>query len=312
MNNLSILVTGGAGFIGRWVVKKLLETQKVTAIDNLSNGSRSNIREFLENPDFTFIQDDILNHRAVERAFDGVNLCIHLAAQINVQESLDNPEKAFRNNVIGTYNLLEECRKNDAKLVLVGTCMVYDVASSVPISEEHPVKPASPYAGSKIAAEELAMSYHYGYSLPVVVLRPFNTYGPFQKSDMEGGVVSIFIQRFLEGKKLQVYGSGTQTRDLLYVEDCADFIVKASFSKKAEGEVINAGTGKDVSINELAKMICRSDEMIEHVSHHHPQAEIQRLVCDYSKAKKLLGWRPKTSLEEGIDKTMKCIQGRSS
>jgi len=308
VNDLNILVTGGAGFIGRWVVEKLLKNHRVTAIDNLSNGSRSNIREFLENSDFAFIQADILNHKAVERAFDGIDLCIHLAAQINVQESLDNPKKSFENNVVGTYNILEACRKNDAKLVLIGTCMVYDVASSIPISEEHPIKPASPYAGSKIAAEELAMSYYRGYNLPVVVLRPFNTYGPFQKTNMEGGVVSIFIQRFLEGKKLQIYGSGTQTRDLLYVEDCADFIVKASLSKKAVGEVINAGTGKDISINDLALMICKDKNQIEHVPHHHPQAEIQRLACDYSKAKKLLGWKPETSLEEGVEKTMKWIK----
>jgi len=306
---LNILVTGGAGFIGRWVVKKLLDEHKVTVIDNLSNGSIENIEEFLKNPEFTFERGDILDADRVKHAIDGTDVCIHSAAQINVQESLDNPEKAFRNNVVGTYNLLEECRKKDIGLVLIGTCMVYDMAFSEPISEKHSVKPASPYAGSKIAAEELAMSYYYGYGLPVVVLRPFNTYGPYQKTNMEGGVVSIFIHRFLEGKKLQVYGSGTQTRDLLYVEDCADFIVKAALSKKAIGEVINAGSGNDISINELAKTICKRDDLIEHIPHHHPRAEIQRLVCDYSKAKKLLGWKPRTSLNEGIEKTMKWVRG---
>jgi dTDP-glucose 4,6-dehydratase len=308
VNDLNILVTGGAGFIGRWVVKKLLDEHEVKALDNLCNGSRENIKEFLENPDFTFIQGDIVDPSAVGNVFSGVDLCIHSAAQINVQESLDNPEKAFRNNVVGTYNMLEECRKNDVKLVLIGTCMVYDTTSSVQISEEHPIKPTSPYAGSKIAAEELTMSYHYSYGLPVVVLRPFNTYGPFQKTNMEGGVVSIFIQRFIEGKKLQVFGNGTQTRDLIYVEDCADFIIKASFSEKAVGEVINAGTGKDVSINELAKRICKSDEMIEYVPHHHPEAEIQRLVCDYSKAKKILRWEPMHDLKEGIQKTVSWVR----
>ncbi|GBE18162.1 UDP-glucose 4-epimerase [archaeon BMS3Abin16] len=305
---MSILVTGGAGFIGRWVVKKLLDEHEVIVLDNLINGGRDNIKEFIENPDFSFIHDDILNNKAVNAAFDDVDLCIHSAAQINVQESLDSPEKAFKNNVIGTYNVLEACRKNGAKLVLMGTCMVYDIASLGSINEDHSLKPASPYAGSKVAAEELAMSYFHGYGLPVVVVRPFNTYGPFQKSNMEGGVVSIFIRRYLEGKKLQIYGDGTQTRDLLYVEDCADFIVKSALSERAVGEVINAGTGKDVSINDLAMMICNDEDMIEHMLHHHPQAEIQKLVCDNSKARKLLGWEPETSLKEGIEKTMEWIK----
>ena len=188
-------------------------------------------------------------------------------------------------------------------VILVSTCMVYDTAlTSGKISEEHPVKPASPYAGSKLAAEELALSYHYGFDLPVVITRPFNTYGPFQKTNMEGGVVSIFAQRYLEGKDLKVFGDGKQTRDLLYVEDCADFILQSAFSNNAVGEVINAGSGKDITINDLAYLICKDQNRIEYVPHHHPQSEIQKLLCDYSKAKRLLGWEPKFSLEEGIER----------
>jgi len=302
---MSILVTGGAGFIGRWVVKELLfKKHKVVALDNLSNGSTGNIREFLKNPNFTFIKGNILDQKKLGNTFKGgIDACIHLAAQINVQESIDHPERAFKNNIIGTYNVLEECRKRDAKLVLVGTCMVYDMAVSRPINERHPLKPASPYASSKLAGEELALSYFHAYGLPAVVTRPFNTYGPFQKSNLEGGVVSIFIKRNLEGKPLLVFGDGKQTRDLLYVQDCADFIIRATFSKGAVGEVINAGSGKDVSINDLALMICKDKSKIKHVPHLHPQSEIRRLVCDYSKAKKILGWKPKISLNRGIKRT---------
>jgi len=302
---MSTLVTGGAGFIGRWVVKELLSKRHgVVALDNLSNSSIENIREFLKNPNFTFIKGNILNQKKLGATFKrGIDTCIHLAAQINVQESIDHPERAFKNNVIGTHNVLEECRKRDVKLVLVGTCMVYDVAISKPINEKHPLKPASPYASSKLAAEELAISYFHSYGLPVVVTRPFNTYGPFQKSNLEGGVVSIFIKRNLKRKPLLVFGDGKQTRDLLYVEDCADFIVRATNNKNAVGEVINVGSGKDISINELAFMICRDKSKIKHVPHPHPQSEIRRLVCDYSKAKKVLSWKPKISLSEGIKKT---------
>jgi len=302
---MGILVTGGAGFIGRWVVKELLSKKhRVVALDNLSNGSVENVQEFLKNPNFTFIKGNILDQKKLGGTFKrGIDACIHLAAQINVQESIDHPERAFKNNIVGTYNVLEECRKRDVKLVLVGTCMVYDMVISRPMNERHPLKPASPYASSKLVGEELALSYFHAYGLPVVVTRPFNTYGPFQKSNLEGGVVSIFIKRNLDGKPLLVFGDGRQTRDLLYVEDCADFIIRATFSKGAVGEVINAGSGKDVSINDLALMICKDKRKIEHVPHPHPQSEIRRLVCDYYKAKGILGWRPKTSLEDGIGKT---------
>jgi len=249
------------------------------------------------------VKGDILERKKLDRVFRGADTCIHLAAQINVQESIDHPERAFENNVTGTYNVLEECRKHDTKLVLVGTCMVYDAAISKQINEEHPVKPASPYASSKLAAEELAISYFHSYGLPVVITRPFNTYGPYQKSNLEGGVVSIFIKRNLERKPLLVFGDGKQTRDLLYVEDCADFIVEATNNKAVVGEVINAGSGKDISINDLALLICKDKNKIKHVPHPHPQSEIRRLVCDYSKAKKILGWKPQTSLREGIKKT---------
>jgi len=305
---MTILVTGGAGFIGRWVVEKLLNHYEVVALDNLSNGSVKNISEFHGKPNFRFMKADVLDKELLNSAFKGVDLCIHLAAQVNVQESLDYPERAFENNVIGTYNVLEACRRNDAKIVLVGTCLIYDLTLSKPINEKHPIKPRSPYAGSKVAAEEMVISYFHGYGLPVVITRPFNTYGPYQKSNMEGGVVSIFIRRYLEGENLLVYGDGTQTRDLLYVEDCGDFIVKAAFCEDAIGEVINGGTGRDISINDLALMICRDETRIKHIPHHHPRSEIRKLVCDYSKAEKLLGWKPETPLEEGIKRTMNCIR----
>jgi UDP-glucose 4-epimerase len=307
---LKIVVTGGAGFIGRWVVKKLLDKHDVVVIDNLSNGSLENIQEFQQNPNFSFVNGDILDKQCVEQTFNKIDLCVHLAAQINVQESLDLPQKSFENNVTGTYNILECCRKNDAKFILVSTCMIYDFASSKAINEEHPIKLRSPYAGSKAAAEDLALSYLYGYSLPVAIARPFNTYGPYQKSNMEGGVVSIFINNHFNGEDLLVYGSGEQTRDLLYVEDCADLILKMAFCNEAVGQVLNAGTGKDISINDLALLICGNKSKIKHVKHHHPQSEIAKLLCDYSKAKSLLNWSPETTLEVGIRKTMDWMAAR--
>ncbi len=309
---MKALVTGGAGFIGRWVVHHLLkEGHDVWILDNLSNGRIENISEFKSQSSFvSFSEGDIRDRKIISELFENrFDLCIHLAAQINVQTSLDNPNMDFEVNVVGTYNILEMARRTNTKVVLIGTCMVYDMAQATgKISEDHPVKPASPYAGSKLAAEYLALSYYYGYGLPVIITRPFNVYGPFQKTGMEGGVVSIFVRRNLDKKNLKVFGDGTQTRDLLYVEDCADFIVNAAFSEKVVGEIINAGSGKDISINDLAYLICQDRDRIEYVPHHHPQSEIQKLVCDYSKAKRLLGWEPKVGLEEGIQRLEEWIK----
>jgi nucleoside-diphosphate-sugar epimerase len=135
------------------------------------------------------------------------------------------------------------------------------------------------------------------------VARPFNTYGPFQKSNSEGGVVSVFLKRDLSGEPLRIKGDGTQTRDLLYVTDCAEFVCRAAASPEAEGEVINAGTGHDVAINELARLIANGGNRIEHIPHDHPQAEVRRLRCNAGKAARLLGWRPSTTLEEGLART---------
>ncbi|HEC39576.1 hypothetical protein LCGC14_0577390 [marine sediment metagenome] len=308
-----IIVTGGAGFIGRWVVKKLLaKNEEVVVIDNLSNGRKENLMEFENNPNLKeILYEDIRNREKLENLFSKYKFhaCIHLAAQINVQESLDYPERSFENNVIGTYNILEVARKFNTKIILIGSCMVYDLTkSNIPISETHKVNPTSPYAGSKLAAEELALSYYNGLKLPVVILRPFNTYGPYQKTNMDGGVISIFIKHKINNEKLLIYGDGEQSRDFLYVEDCAEFIVKASENDKCVGEIINAGTGKDISINNLAQLIINDQNLIEHVEHHHPQAEIMKLVCDNTKVKSLLNWKPKTSLEEGLLKLEKWIR----
>ena len=305
-----ILVTGGAGFIGRGVVKKLLDDKhNVCVLDDFSNGRTENIEEFKDNPRFEFVLGDVRNKEVLKDTFKkDVDVCIHAAAAINVQESIENPQRYCDVNVNGTFNILEEARKRDVKVVLIGTCMVYDLSSSEAINEEHSLNPKSPYAGSKLAAENLALSYFHAYGLPVVITRPFNTYGPYQKSDMEGGVVSIFIRSFLEKKTLNIFGDGTQTRDLLYVEDCAEFIVKASLNEKAVGEIINAGYGQDIAIKDLALLICKNPQRIRYVEHHHPQSDILKLLCDYTKAKKLLGWMPKTSLEEGIEKTKEWIR----
>ncbi|WP_276353622.1 dTDP-glucose 4,6-dehydratase [Cohnella caldifontis] len=310
---MNILLTGGAGFIGRWVAKRLLaDGHRVWILDDLSNGREANLAEFRDHGGLAaFIQGSILDEPLLSRLFseNRFDICYHLGASINVQDSIDDPRTTFNNDTVGTFYVLEQCRKYNVKVVFMSTCMVYDrCADETGITELHPTKPASPYAGAKIGAENMVLSYYHAYGLPTVVIRPFNTYGPFQKTGGEGGVVAIFLKNKLAGKTLNIYGDGTQTRDLLYVEDCARFVVEAGYSDAVNGEIVNAGLGRDISVNDLAKLIVGDESRIVHVEHIHPQSEIQKLLCNSAKADRMLGWKPEVSLEEGIRRTEEWIR----
>jgi UDP-glucose 4-epimerase len=309
---MNILLTGGAGFIGRWAAKRLLaDGHDVWIIDDLSNGREDNLQEFSAHPHLKqFIIGDLKNEALLSELFANVkfDICYHLGASINVQDSIDDPRTTFYNDTVATFFLMELCKQNNVKVVFMSTCMVYDRCyDESGITELHPTKPASPYAGAKIAAENMVLSYYYAYGLPTVVIRPFNTYGPFQKTGGEGGVVAIFIRNKLSGRDLNIYGDGTQTRDLLYVEDCARFVVEAGMSDAVNGQIVNAGLGRDITINDLAKLVVGDESRIKHVEHIHPQSEIQKLLCNYEKATALLGWKPEVSLEEGIRRTEEWI-----
>jgi len=307
---MKCLVTGGAGFIGRWVVKKLLEDGKeVVVLDDFSRGKKKNLSEFKDNPNLLdVIEGSIYDKEVVTKAFStNPDICIHMASTCDVQHSIERPEDCFNVDVIGGFNVLEECRKNNVKFVFISTCMVYGQNDGKAIDEDVKTFPVSPYAAAKLSTENLALSYFQTYNLPVTILRPFNTYGPFglfEKNKGEGGVIVIFLKRFIDGEKLNIFGSGEQMRDFLYVEDCASFIVEASFNEKAIGQIINAGTGREISVKELAKMIAKDDDKVAFVDHHHPQSDVHRLVCNNDKVKNLLGWSPRFSLEEGLERTI--------
>jgi UDP-glucose 4-epimerase len=309
---MRVLVTGGAGFIGRWVVGELLAAgHEVLAIDNLVAGDARSLDEFAGKPGMRpFEQADVRDAAACRRWMAEVDAVAHLAASISVQDSIDDPGTTFENDVVGTFNVLEAARANGTRVLFMSTCMVYDRADLDGIDEEHPTKPASPYAASKLAGEALTLSYHHAYGLPTTVIRPFNTYGPFQRSVGEGGVVAIFTRRSILGEDLRIFGDGTQTRDLLYVEDCARFVVAALASDRVIGRVLNAGTGNDVSVNELAGLIEPNSARIVHVPHIHPQSEIAVLRCDPGLAATLLGWHPTVRLTDGLARVRTWMEQR--
>ena len=310
---MRILVTGAAGFIGRWVVGELLARgHTVLPIDNLVTGDEKNLAEFAGHPGLLpFERGDVRDATACRRWTAGVDAVAHLAASISVQDSIDDPATTFENDVVGTFHMLEGARASSARVLFMSTCMVYDRATTpAGISEDHPTKPASPYAASKLAGEALTLSYFHAYGLPTTVVRPFNTYGPFQRSVGEGGVVAIFSRLSLLGEPLRIFGDGTQTRDLLYVSDCARFVCDALLSDAATGQILNAGTGTDVSVNELAATIESDRSRIVHVEHIHPQSEIAVLRCDPRRAAELLGWRPEVALDDGLARVRAWMAGR--
>jgi UDP-glucose 4-epimerase len=336
---LNVLVTGGAGFIGRWVVHRLLDAgARVLVLDDLSNGRRENLAGFEGRAGFAGLKvGDLKDRRLLAGLFAGEvwDRVYHLGASIHVQHSIDDPEVTFQNDVDGTFAILEACRRQyfrlngldvadrrfslsevahrlsdrRPRLTVVSTCMVYAPAvDGQGITEAHAIRPASPYAACKIAADNLALSYSHAYRMPVTVVRPFNTYGPFQKANSEGGVVSVFLKRDIEGLPLLVKGNGRQTRDLLYVEDCAEFIRRAGESEAVEGAIVNGGTGSDIPIKELGQLVASRGNRLEHIPHDHPQAEISRLVCDPRQARSQLGWTPAISLEEGLLRTRQWLE----
>lgn len=310
---MRILVTGGAGFIGRWVVGELLDRgHTVLATDNLVAGQPENLEEFDGMPGFLGLEEgDVRDTAACRRWVRGVDAVAHLAASISVQDSIDDPGTTFDNDVVGTFRLLEASREAGARFLFMSTCMVYDRATTADgIAEDHPTKPASPYAAAKLSGEALTLSYGHAYGHPVTVVRPFNTYGPFQRSVGEGGVVAIFTRRSLAGEPLLIYGDGTQTRDLLYITDCARFVGDALLSDAVTGRIVNAGTGHDVTVNYLAATIEPTPGRIHHVEHIHPQSEIPVLRCNPRLAASLLGWRPAVDLEQGLGQVRAWMAGR--
>lgn len=305
LKNSGVLITGGAGFIGSFLTKKLLEYGcKVTVLDDFFTGRRENLP--LRDKNLKIIEGSVCDKKLVEMLVSKNPYIFHLAAR-NIIVSTKNPEEDFNVNIGGTLNILMAAKKYKVERILyTSSVSVYGNPKYLPINEEDSINLLSPYAVSKYSGEGYCKAFYESYSVPVTILRYSNVYGIGQwSSNPYCGVVAKFFEQAMKSKNLQIHGDGEQTRDFTFVEDVVEATIIAAISPKAEGEVYNVGSGIETSINNLAKFIIEivsSISKIEYVDRRDID-NIRRRVLNIEKIRKDLRWVPKTTLKEGLKKT---------
>lgn len=298
---MKIVITGGAGFIGSHLSDFYASKgDEVVCIDDFSSGTISNIRHLLDCKNFKLIKRDIRD-REIREWLEGADAVFHLAAQIHVDQSYFEPERTYDINVMGTQKILELCREKEVpKIIFASSSEVYGSAQYVPIDEIHPLEAPHPYGASKIAGDRMCHAYKTTYGMNIAIVRCFNIFGPRQKDIGYGGVISIFTRRLMSGRPPIIYGSGNQTRDYTYISDAVD-----AYNKVLEyGGVtppLNFGTGQEISINAIAEEIKNILGLkLENVHEKRRIGEVNRLICDSSKAREILGWAPKWPFLSGL------------
>jgi len=305
-----ILVTGAGGFIGSHLVERLVrDGHKVRAFIRYNSKNnwgwleRSNIKDDIE-----VYTGDIRDFDSVNDAIKDVEVIFHLAALIGIPYSYVSPLAYIKTNVEGTYNILEASRLNNIKrIIITSTSEIYGTAKFVPITEEHPVNPQSPYAASKVSADLLALSYYLSFGTPVVIARPFNTFGPRQSA--RAFIPSVIIQ-ILSNKKIIEVGNLETVRDMNYVKDTVEGFVSILKTKGIEGQVLNICSGKEISMNNILKEIIKITgskvKIKESKERIRPdKSEVLRLLGSNKKIKKITDWSTKYSIEEGLEETIK-------
>jgi NAD dependent epimerase/dehydratase len=310
VKNKLILITGSAGFIGSHLTERLvLEGAKVRGMIHYNSRNDWGLLEQLPKDildEVEVIAGCVQDPFSVKKAVKGCELVFHLAALIAIPYSYIAPQSYVTTNVLGTLNVMQACLEEGVqKVVHTSTSETYGTAQYVPIDERHPLQAQSPYSASKIAADKVAESYHLSFGLPVTIIRPFNTYGPRQSAR---AVIPTVVSQVLRGDSLRI-GSLHTKRDLNYVDDIVNGFLQAGVSENIVGEVINIGSGVDITIKEVVhkimKMTGKNVEIISENERVRPEkSEVERLLADNTKAKRLLGWQPRVSLDEGLQKTI--------
>lgn len=292
-----ILVTGGAGFIGFHLCKKISDsTRNLTIYDNLSSGKVENVKHL---PNVHFVKGDILDLKKL-RSQEKADLIFHLAAQVVVPYSMENPIEDFETNARGTLNVLEKARKDDARLVFASSAAVYGNPTKLPTPEDHGFNPFSCYGLSKVVGEEYCNIYSKQYGLDVTILRLANVYGPRCH-----GVINDFLDKISRNpEKLEIIGTGLQSRDFVHISDVVEALTLSAVSENAVGKTFNIGFGKTTKIIDLAKMILKllnlSDKTVITTTNVSWKGDVNTIWFDISKAKKELKWHPQVSLEDSL------------
>ncbi len=304
-----VLVTGGCGFIGSHLVEKLIhENYQVTIFDKYN--SFNNLGWFNDHnlsKEIIFNLADIRDYDAVEKSIKDKDIVIHLAALIGIPYSYYSPLAYINTNIVGTYNVLESCKKlNTKQLIVTSTSEVYGSALYTPIDEKHPIQAQSPYSASKSSADNLAISYHKSFSLPVKIIRPFNTYGPRQSLR---AVIPTIISQTIDPHtdKIKV-GDISTTRDFNYVKDMCEAFIEL-INHDSYGEVYNVGSSKNISIENLIKKIfeitkIEKEIILEDKRLRPKNSEVLELISDFKKFNSLTNWQPKYNFEKGLNETI--------
>jgi dTDP-glucose 4,6-dehydratase len=305
-----VLVTGGAGFIPSNMIRHLLATteHEVVSLDALTYaGNLENLADVMSHPRLSFVHGDIRNKDLVRELVEGVDVIVNAAAESHVEKSISDGASEFvTTNVEGTQILLDAIRETPVeRFILISSSEVYGTAESAPMDERHALNPRSPYAGTKAGADRLAYSYFTTYELPIVIVRPFNNYGPRQHPEK---VVPRFITQALSNEALTIHGDGHASRDWLFVDDDAEAIERIIDTPidRIAGEVINIATGVDISVSQIADLVLgvlgRPVELRTHIPER--PGQVDRHIGSTEKAEQLLGWRARTSFEDGLERTV--------
>jgi dTDP-glucose 4,6-dehydratase len=317
LNGRSVLVTGAGGFIGGHLVEQLVdEGAEVRAFVHYNSRNEHGTLDWLDPAvvkNVDVVLGELRDIESVGKAVEGCEVVLHLGAHIAIPYSYVNPRDFFEVNVLGTLNVAQAAvRYGVERLVHTSTSEVYGSAQTIPITEQHVLEPQSPYAASKLGADKLIDSWHRSFDLPSTTLRPFNTYGPRQSAR---AIIPTIISQALVSSTLQL-GSLDPRRDLTYVKDTAAGFIAAATAPLAVGRTIQLGTENDVSIGDLVEMVATilGKELVVETDPARvrpPKSEVQRLISSPALASELLGWEPKTSLDDGLAQTVAWIEQNS-
>lgn len=300
----SVLVTGGAGFIGGHLVESLLPANEVAVLDHLSTGTRRDVPAGA-----TIIEGDVRDSDALARAVSGVDIVFHLAAMVDVGTSVDRPFVCHETNAGATVALLEQARRADTRVVFASSAAIYGHPRTLPISEREPKCPQSPYGIAKLAADFHVRRYNALYELPTVALRFFNVYGPPGVGGRANGVISSFLEQARDGGPIRVHGDGDQTRDFVHVADVVRALHRAAVTDHT-GEAFNVGTGDGTSIRDLAetvRQVVTRDVSIAHASAR--DGDVTHSRADTEKARTTLGFEASIPLAAGLRSTAAASRG---